>query len=122
MRGINKDTSAKLTTGSINSIIITIVIIVVLFKAYALLIPEAQTAGDEMNASARCNTVGCFWNQTDGVDCQINSSPEGNATGCTQSAQTIPLAGLFSGNGVIFLLIMAMLTIVIIRSLMQKKK
>ena len=40
-----------LSTGMLNQAIIAIVMIVVLFKLYASLVPEAQTAGDELNAS-----------------------------------------------------------------------
>ena len=64
----------------------TIVLLVVIFKAYAVLVPEAQTAGDELNASG------------------------------------VPLGGLFSSDGVVFLIIMAALILVIVRSVMGKKK
>lgn len=43
--------TGKLTTGSLNSAIIGIVLLVVLFKLYASLVPEAQSAGDELNDS-----------------------------------------------------------------------
>lgn len=46
-----KSKTGKLTTGTINTAILGIVLLVVLFKLYAVLIPEAQTAGDELNAS-----------------------------------------------------------------------
>jgi hypothetical protein len=37
--------------GTINTAIYAIIGLVVLFKLYASLVPEAQTAGDELNAS-----------------------------------------------------------------------
>lgn len=43
--------AGALSTGMIDKAIIGIVLLVVLFKLYAVLIPEAQTAGDELNAS-----------------------------------------------------------------------
>lgn len=41
----------NISTGMINNAILGIVLLVVLFKLYAVLVPEAQTAGDELNAS-----------------------------------------------------------------------
>ncbi len=43
--------AGNITTGMINNAILGIVLLVVLFKLYATLVPEAQTAGDELNAS-----------------------------------------------------------------------
>ena len=86
--------------------------------------PEAQSAGDEMNTSNRCATVGCFWNDTDtsitAADCRATVANDSAA--CAAKAQTIPLAGLFSGQGIVFLIIMAALVVVIIRSIMPKGK
>lgn len=42
---------ANISTGMINNAIMGIVLLVVLLKLYATLVPEAQTAGDELNAS-----------------------------------------------------------------------
>lgn len=41
----------NLSTGLISKAILGIILLVVLFKLYAVLIPEAETAGDELNAS-----------------------------------------------------------------------
>ena len=41
----------KLGTGIITTAIVAIISIVLLFKLYAVLMPEAMTAGDELNAS-----------------------------------------------------------------------
>lgn len=41
----------NISTGMINQAILGIVLLVVLFKLYATLVPEAQLAGDELNAS-----------------------------------------------------------------------
>jgi len=46
-----KSKVAKITTATLSSAIMGIVLIVVLFKLYASLVPEAQSAGDELNAS-----------------------------------------------------------------------
>lgn len=42
---------ASLGADTIRTAIIAIVMLVVLFKLYASLVPEAQTAGDELNAT-----------------------------------------------------------------------
>jgi len=46
-----KSKSGKLSTSMLNDAILGIVLLVVIFKLYATLVPEAQTAGDELNAS-----------------------------------------------------------------------
>ena len=74
--------TGKLSTSMLNQAIIALVLIVVLFKLYAALVPEAQTAGDELNASG------------------------------------VPLGGLFTGSGIVFIILMAALVIVIVRAVM----
>ena len=76
----------KLGTALINQAILGIVLLVVLFKLYATLVPEAQTAGDELNESG------------------------------------VPFGSLFTGSGVIFIVIMAALIIVVVRAFMGGKK
>lgn len=75
----------KVGTSMINQAIYGIVLLVVLFKLYAVLVPEAQTAGDELNASG------------------------------------VPLGSLFTGSGIVFLIIMAALVFTVIKSFMSKK-
>jgi hypothetical protein len=41
----------KLNEGSIDRAIMAIILIFILFKLYAILVPEAQTAGDELQTS-----------------------------------------------------------------------
>ena len=41
----------KLSTGMLNQAILAIVLLVVLFKLYASLVPEAQAAGNELNGA-----------------------------------------------------------------------
>lgn len=74
-----------LGAGTIRTAIIAIVMLVVLFKLYASLVPEAQSAGDQLNASG------------------------------------VPLGSLFTGNGVVFIIIMVALIIVIISAFLPKK-
>ena len=45
------DKKGKLSTGVLNSAILGIVLVTVLFLLYAELVPEAQTAGDALNAA-----------------------------------------------------------------------
>ena len=46
-----KSKAGALTTAMLNTAILAIVLLVVLFQLYAELVPEAQTAGDALNAS-----------------------------------------------------------------------
>ena len=41
----------KIGAGMLETSFYTIVLLVVIFKGYAVLVPEAQTAGDELNTS-----------------------------------------------------------------------
>ena len=76
----------NLSAGMLNTAIISIILIVILFQLYSTLVPEAQTAGDTLNASG------------------------------------VPLGNLFTSSGVVFVIIMASLIIVIVRSFMGGKK
>jgi len=108
----------KLGTAMINQAILAMVMIVVLFKLYADLVPEAQTAGNEMNSSNLCVTQGFYWNTSD--------TPSACNTNATHSIaadfDAIPLAGIFSGSGVVFIVIMAALIIVVVKSFLSGKK
>lgn len=80
------DKKGKLTTASLNTAILAIVLLVVLFRLYAGLVPEAQSAGNELNATG------------------------------------VPLGTLFTGNGVVFIIIMAALIVVVVKSFMAGGK
>ena len=107
----------KLGTNMLNTVVLGIVVLVVLFASYAAIIPEAQTAGDSMNDSIRCVDVGCVY--TASLTC-INGTGVSNIT-CQEQAQSIPLSGLFSGTGVIFVIVMAALLILVVKGFMSSK-
>ena len=102
----------KLTTKSINTAIIAIIVIVVMFKLYAALVPEAQGAGDELTDAGRCASAGGFWNVSVCHEVGNSSAPV--------DYTAVPLGGLFSGSGIVFVILMAALMIVIVRSVMPK--
>jgi len=77
---------SKLGTGVINTAILSIVLLVVLFQLYASLMPTAQAAGDELNDSG------------------------------------VPLGTLFTSGGVVFVIIMAALVILVVKSFMPGGK
>jgi len=76
----------KLNTATLNTAILAIVLLVVLLKLYAELVPEAQHAGNNLTATG------------------------------------VPLASLFSGSGLVFIIIMAALIIVIVKAFMPGGK
>lgn len=78
--------AGKLNSGMLNTAILGIVLLVVLFKLYAELVPEAQTAGDELNESG------------------------------------VPLGSLFTSSGLVFIIIMASLVVVVVKSFMPGGK
>ena len=78
--------AGKLNSGMLNTAILGIVLLVVLFKLYAELVPVAQTAGDELNTSG------------------------------------VPLGSLFTSSGLVFIIIMASLVVVVVKSFMPGGK
>ena len=113
----------------INTIVIIIVSIVVLFQLFATLVPEAQTAGETLSDTSVCNNAGCFFNDTahstpsgQFLGCRDNSSIEGNATGCTVALQNIPLSSLFGSSGIVILLLMVFLFLGALKIVMPKSK
>ncbi len=100
-----------LTTSIIQTSILSLVLLVVLFQIYANITPEAQAAGNNLGNQARCESAG--GNFATG-SCTTNGSIEGAAVGF----DTIPLSGLFSGTGVVFIIIIAALIILVVKSFM----
>ena len=58
MKTIMKSKKGKLNTGVLNTAILAIVLLVVLFELYAELVPEAQSAGDDLNTSLAGENLG----------------------------------------------------------------
>ena len=83
---IIKSKKGVLGPGILNNAILALVLLVVLFQLYAQLVPEAQAAGNTLNASG------------------------------------VPLGGLFVGSGVVFVIIMAALVILVVRSFLPGVK
>lgn len=108
----------KLSVKNLETAMLGILIIVLLFIAYTAIIPTGQSAGDELTDSGTCSKAGGVYNSSTSV-CQ-------NQTGSTYTAvdyQDIPLGSLFSGTGgVIFVVVMAALLVLIVRSALPQKK
>ena len=116
---MNYTKKAKLNTGLVTSARVGIVMLVVLFSALAGVLPSAQDAGDSLNETSRCVAEGGYWNVTTAdVECRTNSTA--NETTLVEYSP-VPLSGLFSGTGLIFLVIMAGIAMVIIKSQLNKK-
>lgn len=108
----------KLGTNILNTAILAIVILVVLFSAYAAIIPEAQTGGDDMGDSAVCTAAACTYNASGSPStCQWNTT---NTSECPNDYDYIPLSNLFAGTGVVFVVVMAALLVLVVRSFLKK--
>lgn len=107
---------------AVEAAVVGIVILVILFVAYSVIVPEAQTAGNALNSSNQCASAGCHFNVSNTINgsCAATSTTP-NST-CADFAGNIPLAGLFSGTGVVFVIIMAVLIITIVKSYLKSKK
>lgn len=77
--------AGNLSTSLINQAILALILLVVLFLLYAELVPQAQAAGDSLNATG------------------------------------VPLGGLFTSQGVVFVIIMAALIILVVRAFLPSK-
>ena len=106
---------------------IIIIIVVVLFLIYAEMVPEAQTAGDKLNASNRCEAVGCFYNTTTSANSSFEGDCANNASDSRLACEDplgsgVPLGGLFKSSGIVFLIIMVGLLIIILKQVLPKGK
>ena len=113
-----KSKKGKLSTGMVNTAILAIVLLVVLFRLYAQLVPEAQSAGDDLNASNYCIDQGCYYNTSGANTC----GEVANGSEPCDSGGTLAFGGLFSSDGVVFIVIMAALIIVVVKSFLKGKK
>jgi len=110
--------NAKLKTSILNTALLAIVLLVVLFQIYASLVPEAQAAGNQLADAERCSVAGGFYN-TSQAACLNGTTPADTAA---VSFAAIPLSGILSGTGVVFVIIMAALVVLVVKSFMPKGK
>ena len=91
--------------------------IVVLFSVIAVLYPEASDAGDSLSDESMCGEAGCFFNDSRTIECTSSNVTAGDTTVCATGygANGFPLAGLFAGGGVVFLVLAAGLIYFIIK-------
>ena len=116
---LQKNKKGKIGMNFVNTVVLTIILITVLFQVYAEVIPEAQTASSSMNDSQICAAASCAYNASYG--CQYNSTFQGNATlqcSIQGSDSFIPLSGTL---GVTYVIIMAALLVLIVKSSMGTK-
>jgi len=111
---------AGLNNKAVNTFIVAIVTVIVLFAAYTAIYPTAAEAGDAMNDSNQCSDASCFYNASRSIACTANNVTAGDTASCT-TANSIPLSGLFSGTGVLFIIIAAALMIGIVLGFIRKK-
>lgn len=108
----------KLDSKMLNTAILALILLVVVFNLYAALVPEAQTSGDNLGDAAKCTGAGGFYN-TSQAACLNGSNPGDTAA---VQFEAIPLGGLLNGQGFVFLIIMATLIILIVKAYLPKGK
>ncbi|MBD3234004.1 MAG: hypothetical protein GF315_09810 [candidate division Zixibacteria bacterium] len=82
--------------------------IVIFFSVIAQLVPTAMDAGDQLNTSEQCLSQGGYFNHTD-TSCDVSASDP-----TAYEYNTTPLSALFSGGGIVFIVIMASVIMVVI--------
>lgn len=98
----------------VNTMVMVLIVIVVLFSTLAAMIPVAQDTGDSLTDEGACEDEGHYWNTSTEV-CQYNST---NTTAMDYSS--VPLGNLFGGNGIVFIIVMAGILILVIMSVMRQ--
>ncbi|KKN07609.1 hypothetical protein LCGC14_1065160 [marine sediment metagenome] len=88
-------------TAGLNKFVSFIVGIAVLFFIAAAIVPVAQTGGDELGDATTCSTAGGFFNTSQSL-CL-------NGTGVADTGlvtfDAFPLATLFAGGGIVFIIV-----------------
>jgi len=118
-----KSKKGKISTTVINSAVLVLVLLTVLFQVYANMMPTAQEAGNELNDSNRCEDAGCYYNDSRTVVCTLSNVTGEDTTVCADTAAVngIPFASLFSGTGIVFLIIMAALIVLVVKNTLSTK-
>lgn len=113
-----KNKKAQQFRQRINVIVGIIITIVVLFSLFQTLVPEAQSAGNQLSDATRCSDAGGFLNATQAL-C-LNGSNQEDTTVVAFSA--IPIASIFSGTGVVILLLMVFLLLLILGMVLPRRR
>lgn len=113
---MDRSGKTKMNSTMINTAVVAIVAVVILFSAFASIMPEVQEAGDSFNETGTCANAGGFYNASVG-DC-TNSRDDPTIL----EYDPIPLAGLFGSGGAAVLLIMAALIIMVAGAYLKKRR
>lgn len=116
-----KSKTAKINASVIEKAIMSLIVLVVLFVAYGTIMPTAQSAGNSMNQSNQCTAAGCTWNSSITLSCRNATGNESATSTCASGQHVVPLSGLFSGTGVVFLIVMIALILLVVKSYLPKK-
>ena len=110
--------------GWVSKFAMVLIVAIVGFSLFAALYPEAADAGDGVGEEGLCENNACFYNvsRTGGalgafVCTPNNETPQDNTT-CTADGYVsggFPLASLFAGGGVMFLVLAAVILMLYLR-------
>ena len=111
------------TTGFIQKVFLGVILLVVLFAGAAQILPNAQSAGDELSDEGQCNVLDtCTYNTTASSSQPCRTSTNHSQVCAQGQPDGVPLASLLGGNGVVFLAIMAGLVLLVVVSTLRLRK
>lgn len=102
----------------IDTAVVLIVSVVVLFLVFAALVPEAQDAGDRLGDAQLCSNAGGFFNTSQSACLNTSSA---NNTG-PFAFESIPINSIFSGTGIVIVLLMVALFLGVLKMVMPGRK
>lgn len=117
MEHFNKKAQVKLTP-AITVAVTVIITVIVLFAIFADLVPEAASAGDQLGDANTCSAAGGFFNTSQSA-CLNGTSPADTAT---VAFDAIPLGSIFSGTGIIILLLMVSLFLSVLGLVLGRRR
>lgn len=97
--------------------------VIILVSIFAALVPEVNNAGDQLNQSNQCNGLGgCLFNATNSSVAPCREAAD-QANACPSGGnEVVPLSGLFASNGVITLIVLALLVFIVFFILIGRLK
>ena len=107
----------------ISTVLAVIIGIIILISIFAALVPELNNAGDQLNESNQCDGLSsCIFNATNNSVSPCRDTTNQSVVCASGGNQDVPLGGLFGSNGVVVLIVLALLIIIVFGILIGRMK